>query len=253
MKSKKLVVYIIPTYNEYQNIPFVINAVVDALRKTRYPFKILFIDDNSPDNTGRLIKGFQKKDKRILLITGKRNGLGNAMIRGYKYAIDKLKADIVIANEADMSYNPKLVLKMIEAIEEGQDAVIAVRKIKSSGLWSWDRKLIHWFSNNFVSSVIAGESRYRDRNCAFRAIKVRGILDKVDFQSFPKGFSFFNYLLFKLSQVTPRIKEIEAVYTPRKFGESKISFKPKYIKTLLKDSFEYLGVCFRIRLEKIFK
>ena len=72
---------IIPTYNEKENIENLVRQIT-ALSVT---FDILFIDDNSPDGTGKLIKGFQKENPNIFLIEREgKLGLGTAYIKGFK-------------------------------------------------------------------------------------------------------------------------------------------------------------------------
>ena len=72
----------------------------------------------------------------------------------------------------------------------------------------------------------------------------------MDFAHFPRGFGFFCYWLFKMTQKTDRIYELPITYKFRIKGESKVSFNPKYFKTYLHDVWEYINLNFKIRLEK---
>jgi dolichol-phosphate mannosyltransferase len=246
------IVYIIPTYNERENILDMLETVNAVLNKiASYKKYILVVDDNSPDKTAELVRQFQKKHPMVKLLSGRKEGLGAAMIRGYKFAMKKLHADIVVSNEADFSYSPSYTPLMIKKIEKGIDVVVGSRKISSVKRWPFSRRIVHWVANTFFAAWIAGVGQVQDHNSLFKAIGVKGVLDQLDFQSFPKGFSFFNYLIFRLSKVTPRIYEITTPFRPRTRGESKVSFKPKYIKSALRDATEYIHNCFRIRLEKL--
>ena len=102
MHPKSLI--IIPTYNENENVERMINAVLEL----SINFHLLFIDDNSPDGTAKLIeKAIEKNPNRIFLEnrTGKL-GLGTAYILGFKWAIAN-KYDFIFEMDCDFSHNPK--------------------------------------------------------------------------------------------------------------------------------------------------
>ncbi len=247
------IVYIIPTYNEKENINNMLNVVTMVLKKLKkYDWEILVVDDDSPDGTGKIVEGLTKKNRTIKLLKGNKKGLGYAIIRGYKFAINKLNADIVITNEADFSYSPNEAALMIKHIENGADVVFGSRKLVDTNKWSPSRKAIHWTANTFFAGLVAGITQVDDHNSAFKAIKT-DVLKKIDFTEFPKGFAFFNYLTFKVAQITPNIVEFHTTYTPRTKGASKISMSPRYFKYFFKDAWEYILVCFKIRIEKVFK
>lgn len=244
MKKLK-VVYLIPTYNERDNILPMLTLVNTILSKKKtYDYTILVIDDNSPDGTGKIVTRFKKNHLHVVLLTGPKKGLGVAMIKGYKYAIKSLSADVVVSNESDFSYNPIKTTYMIRMIEEGQDVVLGSRRIENTNKWALSRRLIHFIANTFFARIVAGVTEVEDHNSAFKAIRVKGVLDKIDFNDFPKGFSFFNYLTFRLSQITPNIYEFKTTFKPRTAGVSKM---------MLWDGIEYIKNCLRIRYEKIVK
>src|SRR3990167_5748320 len=115
---KRIVVNLIPTYNEKENIKKLLGIYKDVVRKNqKYKFITLVADDNSPDGTADIVREFQKKDKSVRLLTGPKLGLGKAMIKSILYAINKLKADIIISNEADFAYDPRKIPYMLSKIE----------------------------------------------------------------------------------------------------------------------------------------
>ncbi|MEK7498220.1 MAG: glycosyltransferase [Patescibacteria group bacterium] len=249
------VVILIPTYNEKENIKKLLSQLQSQTSKIKNQnFKILIADDNSPDGTGEIVREFKKKHKNIYLLTHRKEGLGKAMIRGYKYILKNLKPDVVVTNEADFGFSFSLLPKMLKKIEQGFDAVIASRHVgdgRSDG-WNMNRKLNHFIANSLFAKYIAGVDEVYDKNGAFRAIRVKGVLDKINFNKFPtKGFAFFFYLIYRLSLVTDKFYEIPAVFIFRTKGESKVSFNIKYIRTYLKDVIEYIFMAFKIRLERL--
>ena len=73
---------IIPTYNEKNNIKKLFYKIKKNVKK----FDLLFIDDNSPDNTKKEIKKLIKKNKNIKLIVRKKKmGIGSAHKFGFKW------------------------------------------------------------------------------------------------------------------------------------------------------------------------
>ena len=248
------VTVLIPTYNEKENITKLLNELLQRFKKLpKHTFSILIVDDNSPDGTGKIVKQFSQRYKNIYLLSGKKAGLGKAMIRGYKYALSKLKPDIVVTNEADFGFSFKHLSLMLGKIKQGVDVVVASRHVgdgRSDG-WTLNRKLNHFIANTFFAGIVAGVTQVYDKNGAFRAIRVNGVLNKINFDKLPsRGFGFFFYLLYELSKVTDKFFEFPSVFTFRTVGESKVSFNPKYVKTYLGDIAEYIKLAFKIRLER---
>lgn len=249
------VVILIPTYNERENIEKLLKELIVLCKKVKsYKFEMLIVDDNSPDGTGEIIKSFVKRNRNINILSGKKEGLGKAIIKGYKYALKNLKPDIVVTNEADFGFNFSLLPKMLEKIKQGSDVVVASRHVgrgRTSG-WTFSRKLNHFIANKIFADFVAGIHEVYDKNGAMRAIRVKKVLDKVNFNKFPtKGFSFFCYQIYALSKLTNKFAEVPAVFTFRKRGESKVSFNPKYLLIYMSDTFEYISLSFKIRLERL--
>ncbi len=249
------VTILIPTYNEKENIRKLLDQILKQTASLKtHKFKILIVDDKSPDGTGEIVKEYISKNKsKIFLLSGDKNGLGSAMIRGYKYALKNLKSEIIVTNEADFGFDFKHLPLMLKKISEGVDVVVASRHVgegKSQG-WTTNRKINHFIANTFFADWVAGIRQVHDKNGAFRAIRVKGVLENINWTNFPtRGFGFFFFLIYKLSQVTNKFYEFPATFTFRTQGESKVSFNPKYFKTYLKDVWEYIKLAFQIRLER---
>lgn len=251
---KQTIVNLIPSYKEEENIGKMLMALQEVGKKSpNYKFVTLIVDDNSPDDTQKIVKEFQKTHSSVYLITGPKKGLGRAMIRGIDYAIRRLNADIIIPNEADFAFDPNHIPYMIKKIEEGFDLVVASRHVKNGKTegWTMNRKLNHWVANKLFATWVAGVNQVSDHNGAFRAIRVKGVLDQINLMSLNiNGFGFFSYLIFKITQVTNKIHEFPIIYKFRTAGESKVSFNPKYVKTYLRDVLEYIFLSLKIRVEK---
>ncbi len=255
MKSKLRVVNLLPTYNEIDNIIPMLKALNKiAIHNKKYEFVTLVVDDNSPDGTGVVVKEFKSILRNpVYLLTGSKQGLGRAIVKGIKYAIKYLKADIIVSNECDFAFDPELIPRFLAKIDAGFDVVIGSRHIregKTTG-WTMSRKINHWIANTFFATWIAGITNISDHNGLFRVVRVKNILDKMTWKNAPYGFGFLNYWAWKMTLLTDKICELPVTYHFRTKGESKVSFNTKYAKTYLRDVIEYIKICLAIRLQSL--
>lgn len=248
------VVNIIPTYNEKENIAKMLEVLIDIARKNpKYDFIHLVVDDNSPDGTADIVAHAQKKNKSIKLIKGKKVGLGEALIRSYKYAQDQLKADVIVPNDCDFSFDPYKIPDLLQKIDEGFDVVVASRHVGTGATegWSFFRKANHFVANELFAWYVAGINQVHDHNGNFKAIRVKGVLDKIPLSKLKvKGFGFQCYIIYQLTKVTSKFFEIPVVFKFRTAGETKISFNKRYLRTYIRDVLEYMWLCINIRIEK---
>ena len=94
--------------------------------------KILVVDGNSPDGTGRIALEKAKSYPDIYLYEEtSKDGLGAAYLKGFNYAMEKLEADAVFEFDADFQHPPEMIGLMLQEIENGFDYVIGSRKISS--------------------------------------------------------------------------------------------------------------------------
>ena len=102
MKKHNILV-ISPTYNERENIDKFSNNILDL------NFKVLIIDDNSPDGTANVISKKEGFQKNIFLISRKEKlGYGSAVIEGFNFGIDN-NFDFIVQMDADLSHRKKAV------------------------------------------------------------------------------------------------------------------------------------------------
>lgn len=240
------IVIVLPTYNEKENIEKFINALLVEFKiieqELNMDLNILVVDDYSPDGTGEIVKNIVLQNKKINLIQNKNKGLGNAYIKGFKYAIDTLNADIVMEMDSDFSHNPKDIIRLLKEIQQENDVVIGSRYIKGGSIpqnWGWFRKLNSHYGNVFARHI-AGIAPIKDCTSGFRAIKT-SILKKIDQDSLNvNGYSFQMKILYEMVLKGAKVCEIPIHFIDREFGESKLSFK---------DIIEFMENSFSIRLE----
>ena len=100
---------IIPILNESKNLEKLTIEISKYLKKISY--EIIFIDDNSSDNTSSLIKKIQKHNKRVKYYLRKNNpDLSLSCILGFQKASFKN----IVVMDGDLQHDPKYLIRMIK-------------------------------------------------------------------------------------------------------------------------------------------
>ena len=218
------IVMVIPTYNEKDNIGLLVDRLEEAFQKISHEMSILVVDDNSPDGTASVVKEKMAAFRNVFLITGRKEGLGSAYIRGMKHAMEEMSTDGVMEMDADFSHNPEDVPRLVSALSGGADFVIGSRYVEGGSIpkdWGVLRKLISWGGNVFARYV-AGMYRIRDCTAGFRAIRV-SLLEKIDLAGLRiRGYAFQMVLLNQAVLRKAVIREIPVEFVDRTRGETKI-------------------------------
>lgn len=223
----------IPTYNEYDNIGRMIDAVHDVVPDTH----ILVIDDGSPDGTAALVKGRMATDTHLHIIerTGKM-GLGTAYCAGFAWAIEQ-GFGIVMQMDADFSHDPKDLLRLLEAIEEN-DLVIGSRYKAGVNVINWpmSRLLLSYFANLYTRIIT--RMPIADATGGFKCYRAT-VLMNIDLKRIrSNGYAFQIEMNYRAWRLKARIKELPIVFTDRVSGVSKMSkniiFEAAYLVWKLK-------------------
>ena len=236
------------TYNEKENIGPMIQTLAEIGEKlSQYEFVTLVVDSHSPDGTGDIVREIARTQKNVFLLETPR-GLGISLIKGYQHAMNELKADIVISNDCDFQWDPQLIPTMLEKMEAGYDVVVPSRHVKGGkDNFTSFRKLTHFVSNTLLNHYWAGIREIKDLAGNFKAIRVKGILDKVDLDKLNvRGFVIQSTMIYELSKTGAKFIEIPAIFGARRAGETKVGFNTQFIKDVL----ETIKNSTRIRLER---
>ncbi len=210
---------IIPTYNEIENIGKMITEVFSIS-----DFHILVVDDNSPDGTANAVKTLQKEYKDRLFIEEREGklGLGTAYIKGFKWAL-KRGYQYIFEMDADFSHDPKDLLKLKKACENGADLAIGSRYKSGVNVVNWPmgRVLMSYFASKYVR-VITGLP-IQDATAGFKCYKnivLKSLnLDNIRF----KGYAFQIEMKFTVWKMGFILYEVPIIFTDRREGKSKMS------------------------------
>ncbi len=241
--STKNACIILPTYNEADNVSILIPQIFEqqSLIHSHRLF-ITVVDDRSPDGTGQIVKSLQKNYPDLHLLEEKDNGLGEAYIKGMKYAIDKCDADVIIQMDADLQHDPRMLPLFLTLYNFGFTLVVGSRFAPGGETpeYSLYRKFLSSLGN-FLVRLFSGIPRIHDCTSRFRCIK-SDLIQKCDFSNMSvRGYSFQSSLLYELLRNGAKILEIPIVFEAREYGTSKLAFR---------DQLEFLINLVRIRFHK---
>ena len=122
----KKISVLIPCYNEEENVVPISQAVVATLEKdlAEYDYELIFIDNDSQDNTRPLIRELCRQNSRIKAIFNAKNfGQFNSPY----YGMLQVTGDCVIEMVADFQDPVEMIPQYVRAWEEGYKIVIGIK------------------------------------------------------------------------------------------------------------------------------
>jgi len=207
---------VLPTFNECENIPLVIERLAEALRGLVW--EAIFVDDDSPDGTADVIAAHARWDPRIRLIhrVGRR-GLSSACIEGMMSST----APVVAVMDADLQHDESMLPRMLRRLrEESLDIVIGTRNADGGSMGDFGpwRVMLSRAGEKISQSVCRG--KLTDPMSGFFLLRRSFLLDVVhNLQG--GGFKILVDLLAS-SPVPVRFGEVGYKFGVRRYGESKL-------------------------------
>lgn len=215
------VMVVIPTYNEKENLPKIVEAV---FKLDISGLQILVVDDNSPDGTGQLAEELRiQYDEQVHILhrTGK-GGLGPAYIAGFNQAIE-LGADIIIQMDADFSHQPKYLPELLEKLQNS-DLVVGSRFAPGGSVdsnWSFYRKLLSWWANRVYTPLILNIP-VNDATAGFKAWRRETLIGMDIDRVQSNGYVFQVEMSYVAHKLGYKIAEIPIHFPDRQIGTSKM-------------------------------
>ena len=219
--------FVLPTYNEEENIENIIQQILkEEKNQSKHTFSILVVDDNSTDETQTIVQRYISLNSKVHLVTGQKKGLGDAYKRGFKFALNDLKADLIFQMDSDGQHDASLIPDFVSYIEEGKDVVIGSRFIDGGTTpdFSFTRLLMSKVGNLLVRYV-GGIAQVKDCTSGYRAIRA-SYLKELDFGYLStRGYSFQSSLICDLAWRGADISEIPIEFSSRQGGDSKLALR----------------------------
>ncbi len=210
---------IIPTYNEMENIGRIAPTVLD----TSPHVDILFVDDNSPDGTGKLADDLAEKNPRIhVMHRTAKDGLGRAYIAGFKWALER-DYKFVMEMDCDFSHDPKEIPNFRDKALADSDLVLGSRYVGGIRVLNWPMNRLMLSRGAGVYVQIITGMPFSDPTGGFKCFR-REVLESYDFDKVnANGYGFQIEMTHKAWMKGFRIGEIPIIFEDRKEGTSKMS------------------------------
>jgi dolichol-phosphate mannosyltransferase len=217
---------ILPTYNEAENIEAILLAAGEVLA-TAAPdgFRVLVVDDGSPDGTGRIADRLAGEHAWVeVLHRTEKNGIGPAYLAGFRHALDH-GAGYVMEMDSDFSHDPADLARLLAAVRDGADLALGSRYVPGGGVTDWGllRRLISEGGSTYARWILG--LRVRDLTGGFKCFR-REVLEEIRFDGVrSQGYAFQVELTYRAARAGFRIVEVPIVFKDREQGQSKMSWR----------------------------
>jgi dolichol-phosphate mannosyltransferase len=210
---------VLPTYNEADNLEALVAAALTNLPSTA---RVLVVDDDSPDGTGRIADRLAAGEERIeVLHRPRKEGLGPAYLDGFRRALEA-GAGFLIEMDCDFSHDPADLPRLLAAAADA-DLAVGSRYIDGGGVENWTplRKAVSRGGSAYSRLVLG--LPIRDLTGGFKCFR-REVLEAIPLGSISsRGYAFQVELTYRTAQAGFRIAEIPIVFHERRAGASKMS------------------------------
>ena len=213
---------VIPTYNEAENLP----KLVSALFSLPLDLHLLIVDDNSPDETGRLADELAEAhpEKIKVLHRPGKMGLRSAYLNGFQKIFDD-GSQAVVQMDADFSHDPGVLVDMAKKLET-TDVVLGSRYVSGGSVdkrWPIWRKWLSAFGNFYARTILG--LPLHDVTTGYRMWRI-DVLKQIPFERIQSsGYIFLVEMIYLTHCLEFKIGETPIYFADRRFGKSKMSFK----------------------------
>ena len=208
---------VIATYNERENLAGLVASILE-----NPGYRVIVVDDDSPDGTGAIADELAASTGRVTVIHRKTaRGLGRSLVAGLKRALAE-EADLVFQMDADFSHDPKYLPQMAAATADA-DLVIGSRYVTGVSVVNWPlhRIILSSFANQYIRAITGLE--INDCTSGFRCWR-RDALARIPLDGLiSDGYAFLVEQLHLARQLGCRVREVPIIFVERREGASKVS------------------------------
>ena len=221
MKPKSIS-FVLPAYNEEENIEKAVRAVVQAAEGLDLEaYEVIVVNDGSADRTHEILERLREENPHVRPIHHPQNiGYADALKTGFTSAM----LPLVFYTDSDLQFDVKEVKNLLPAIED-YDIVCGFRIYRYDPL---TRLFLAWGYNLVARTIF--RLRVRDIDCAFKLFR-REVFDVIEIRS--KKFFVDTEVLAKARHHGFRMTEIGVRHYPRAGGRSTV--RPSHIISTLRE------------------
>jgi dolichol-phosphate mannosyltransferase len=212
-----MVIIILPAYNEERALGALLSAIDDAMKARQGGYRVVVVDDGSSDDTGAVAQRSSASMPVTLLEHERNGGLGESIRTGLLYAVGQTSdRDTIVTMDADNTHTPALIDRMVAAIGEGNDVVIASRyrpgaRIKGVPAY---RRALSW-CGNMLFRIVFPTPNVRDFTSGYRAYRASILKQAFDIYGdqfvSQTGFSCMVDILLNLRRLDAIMSEVPLV------------------------------------------
>ena len=184
--------------------------------------RVLVVDDNSPDGTGRLADRLaQELDYVDVLHRPQKEGLGPAYIAGFRQALAD-GAERILEMDCDFSHDPKDVPRLVAATNDA-DLALGSRYVEGGQVADWGpvRRAISAAGSLYARVLLSLPTR--DLTGGFKCYR-RKVLETIDLDAIDsKGYAFQIETTYRALRADFRVVEVPIRFVDREAGGSKMS------------------------------
>ena len=203
MYRDKTIAVIIPAYNEERLIGKVLESMPGLVDH------VVVVDDASSDRTGEIVKAYQKEEQRITYIRHTKNeGVGGAIITGYKWARDN-EIDISVVMAGDAQMDPKDLPKLLDPVVEGRVDYSKGNRLFTGKAWRVIPKT-RYLGNavlSFLTKIASGYWHVADSQCGY-GVATLEVLKTINLDSIYKRYGMPNDFLVRLNVYHFRVRDV---------------------------------------------
>lgn len=233
-----LISIVVPVYRGENSLAELYLEIKKAAALNDFKFELIFVDDQSPDQSYQKILELHNQDSRVKGIRLAQNfGQQNAIFCGFNYAA----GDYIITMDDDLQHSPEDIALLYQKIKEGYDVVYAIPEERA---YSFYRRLGSKLTNWLFDLITPKDDELRVSS--FRIITGE-MLKKITASD--KSFIYLSAIILKEK---PEIANVYTRHQQRKYGQSNYNFF-KLLKLFLKLYIYYgkLPILHYLRSEKV--
>lgn len=211
---RKALCIVLPAYNEERNLGPLLDSIRDAMADAAVPYRVIVVDDGSVDQTAETIASRGSTMPIVLVRHLKNEGLGATIRDGLRLATELAgEGDVIVTMDADQTHSPGLIPRMLQAIHEGHDVVIASRYRSGSRVCGLSTlRILASVGASWLFRILFPTTGVRDFTCGYRAYRAE--LLKTALATYgdrfieADGFHCMAEILLKLRRLRPIFGEV---------------------------------------------
>jgi len=218
---------VVPCFNEESRFRKGLDHYNSYLKKQKYLWELIFVNDGSKDKTLELMKSAQKNNKNIRVVTYRQNqGKGYAITRGVKAA----KGNIVLFTDIDHSVPIETVESFYQYFEKGFKVVIGSRRIKGANILVHQHPLREFLGKGFTLLVrLLVDWKIKDVTCGFKAFE-KCVAEKIFNKITIYDWAFDAEIFFLCRKYKIKIAQAPVNWSDQK--GTKVSLKKDILRSL---------------------